>query len=234
MIKSEYADNGWLERLVEDRPSPKADEHTSQKNSAPHSRQTCLADRYFTTRYFPDVCEKDAHDDLCVMQHSNRICIIGLAPGHAVFHTCTNNKTHTVIGVDFQLNSSFNLLQCKVSGRKKRGSHKLQQRNGNHCLGYAVCDRGERHALLSGGVLPGRLYESNFRLSIKAPDCDRISPAPIGHFGNNSAYLAIIMPPRVKAEISNFADGHSVSVLTTDGFITRGLTWDEYKALRGL
>ncbi|VUZ50134.1 unnamed protein product, partial [Hymenolepis diminuta] len=233
-IETEYADNQWIEQLVKDYQTPDSYKSASQEDPLPHSRQICLADRYFTTRYFPDVCEKDAHDDLCIMQHSNRICVVGLAAGHAVFTKCLNDQTHKIIGVDFQLNDSFNLLQCKVSGRRKRGSHKIQQGNGNHCLGYAICDRGERHALLSGGGLPGRLYESNSRLSIKVPENDRVPLAPIGHTGNNAAYLAVIMPPRTKTGNSACADNESVSILTDDGFLTGGLTWDEYKVLRNL
>ncbi|VDN96395.1 unnamed protein product [Rodentolepis nana] len=228
----EYADNQWIEQLVMSCQTLNSDESVSQERQHPRLRQICLADRYFTTRYFPNV----THGDFCIMQHSNRICVIGLAPGHWIFSNCLNNQTHNIIGVDFQLNDSFNLLQCKVSGRRKRGSHKLQQRNGNHCLGYAVCDRGERHALFSGGGagLSGRLYESNSRLSIKLSGNDRVSLAPIGHTGNNAAYLAVIMPPRTKTESSEDIDIGTESILTNDGFVTGGLTWDEYKVLRGL
>lgn len=227
---TEYANNDWIEQLTSDR-LPSASNEIKFQKEASSSRQVCLADRYFTTRYFPDVCKNNAHDDLCVMQHSNRICVIGLAPGHAVFSKCVNDANHRIVGVDFQLNTSFNLLQCKVSGRRKRGSHRLQQGDGNHCLGYAVCDRGERHALWSGGKLPGRLYESNSRLSIKLPEAERISLTPVGHGGNNAAYLAVIMPPRTKSEDTTGVDQH---IIDNDGFLTGGLTWDEYKVLRNL
>ncbi|KAH9285310.1 hypothetical protein ECG_02332 [Echinococcus granulosus] len=245
----DYADNRWVERLLSESTSPDAlkaskKESFTANSSVPHPGPVSLADRYFTTHYFVDVCGEGGGDDLCVMQHSNRICVVGLAPGHHLFRGCGNSpsrdtegeQNHVILGVDFQLSSSFNLLNSKISGRRKRGSHRLHQGSDKQCIGYAICDRGERHALLIGSGLPGRLYESNSRLSIVAPVEDRVPLAPIGVTGNNEAYLAIIMPSRKSPnnEHGDDCEGASGSLLSRQGILTGGLTWDEYKKLRKL
>lgn len=245
----DYADNRWIEHLLSESSFLNAFEASkkvsiTESTSAPHSGLIALADRYFTTRYFADVCGEGGNDDLCVMQHSNRICVVGLAPGHHLFRGCGGSMTremdekpnHVILGVDFQLSSSFNLLNSKISGRRKRGSHRLHHGSYKQCIGYAICDRGERHALLIGGGLPGRLYESNSRLSIVAAAEDRVPFGPIGITGNNEAYLAIIMPLRTvsKTEHSEDCEGPSESFLTKQGILTGGLTWEEYRELRKL
>lgn len=174
------------------------------------------------------------------MQHSNRACVLGLAPGHHIFHTCRDDKgtkqDHTILGVDFQLTDSFNLLNSKVSGRRKRGSHRLQH-GVNQCIGYVVCSRGIHHPLLTGGGISGRIYECNSRLLApeQTPAHDQVSLAPIGHVGNNSAYLAIFMPFRAGSNDSRHGpSSESKSFLSKDGMLTGGLNWEEYKALRNL
>ncbi|KAL5109175.1 hypothetical protein TcWFU_007195 [Taenia crassiceps] len=245
----DYADNRWIERLLGKSSSLDAFESSKKElftegTSVPLSGPISLAERYFTTRYFVDVCGDGSGDDLCVMQHSNHICVVGLAPGHHLFRGCGNSPTrdtdekqeHVILGVDFQLSNSFNLLNSKISGRRKRGSHRLHHGNYKQCIGYANCDRGERHPLLIGGGLPGRLYESNSRLSIAAAAEDRVPFGPVGITGNNEAYLAIIMPLRTipKAEHSEGCEGCSGSFLTSQGILNGGLTWEEYKELRKL
>ncbi|KAL5962958.1 Protein Abitram [Taenia solium] len=245
----DYADNRWIERLLGESSSLSAFEASkkgsfTESTSVLYSGPISLADRCFTTRYFVDVCGEGGGDDLCVMQHSNRICVVGLAPGHHLFGGCGNSlapdtaekPNHTILGVDFQLSSSFNLLNSKISGRRKRGSHRLHHGSYKQCIGYAICDRGERHALLIGGGLPGRLYESNSRLSIIAAAEDRVPFGPTGITGNNEAYLAIIMPQRTmsKTEHSEVCEDPSGSFLTKQGILTGGLTWEEYRELRKL
>ncbi|VDM16063.1 unnamed protein product [Hydatigera taeniaeformis] len=245
----DYGDNRWIERLLTESSSPNGSEPFTKEPNAEnrflsHTGPNSLADRYFTTRYFVDTLGEGSGEDVCVMQHSNRICVVGLAPGHHLFRGCEKSLTqdaaertnHSILGVDFQLSSSFNLLNSRISGRRKRGSHRLHHGSDKQCIGYAICDRGERHALQIGGGLPGRLYESNSRLSILAPAEDRVPFAPIGITGNNEAYLAIIMPSRTltRNEHDSDCEGVSGSFLTTQGILTGGLTWEEYRTLRKL
>ncbi|VDN33872.1 unnamed protein product [Dibothriocephalus latus] len=89
-----------------------------------------FSDRYYVTRYFCDVNEEPGND-LCVMQHSNKVCVIGLAAGHHIFRYClppTNKKakledavfvepgkceTHEILFVDFQVGIACSLLIFK-------------------------------------------------------------------------------------------------------------------------
>lgn len=49
---------------------------------------------------------------MCVLQHSNGLCVISLAPGHPILY----NKL-TVSKVEFRKQ----ILQSKMSGKKKLG-----------------------------------------------------------------------------------------------------------------
>ncbi len=114
----DFADSSWFLPLVEEATSESGSKGSSHLTE---SHKTCLADRYFTTRYFTDA-GGEVGNDLCVMQHSNRICVLGLAPGHHLFKGCRPVSTkrdksadnspeveekpleeHKILGVDFQV-----------------------------------------------------------------------------------------------------------------------------------
>lgn len=121
----DFADCSWFLPLVK---QANASEHVRSSRALTERHKTCLADRYFTTRYLPDLCGVKGND-LCVMQHSNKICVIGLAAGHNIFSQCSplpcpekkvkidndcrpeqqttedevKKEEHTLLGIDFQV-----------------------------------------------------------------------------------------------------------------------------------
>ncbi|XP_014248454.1 protein Simiate [Cimex lectularius] len=75
-------------------------------------------ERYFTERYALDV--RFPGDDYRIFIHSNRICIVTLAPSHEMLM-----KEQQVAKVDFQVTDKRNTLESKVSGKRKHGAQRL-------------------------------------------------------------------------------------------------------------
>ncbi|XP_055127549.1 protein Abitram isoform X2 [Symphalangus syndactylus] len=73
-----------------------------------------LVDRYFTRWYKPDVKGKFCEDH-CILQHSNRICVITLAESHPVLQS-----GKTIKSISYQISTNCSRLQNKVSGKFKR------------------------------------------------------------------------------------------------------------------
>ncbi|XP_071660438.1 protein Abitram isoform X2 [Patagioenas fasciata] len=79
------------------------------------------AERYFTRWYKPDVKGRPC-EDFCVLQHSNRICVITLAEAHPLLQ---NGKKIT--SINYQISANCSRLQNKVSGKSKRGAQFLTE-----------------------------------------------------------------------------------------------------------
>ncbi|XP_024609415.1 protein Simiate-like isoform X2 [Neophocaena asiaeorientalis asiaeorientalis] len=73
-----------------------------------------LVDRYFTRWYKADVKGKPCEDH-CILQHSNRICVITLAGSHPVLQSGKVIKS-----ISYQISTNCSRLQNKVSGKFKR------------------------------------------------------------------------------------------------------------------
>ncbi|NP_001004966.1 protein Abitram isoform X1 [Xenopus tropicalis] len=74
-----------------------------------------VVDRYFKRWYKSDVKGKPCEDH-CILQHSNRICIITLAECHPLLQNGKTIKT-----ISYQISANCSRLQNKVSGKSKRG-----------------------------------------------------------------------------------------------------------------
>jgi len=74
-----------------------------------------LTERAFESKYFID---SDGHYRLLI--HSNKICLITLAPQHPIV-----KENLTIQSINFQANPNCNRLDNKVSGKKKSGAQFL-------------------------------------------------------------------------------------------------------------
>ncbi|XP_064648649.1 protein Abitram-like [Lineus longissimus] len=74
-----------------------------------------VVERYYVPHYKIDV-KMQKGEDMCVLSHSNRLCIITIAPSHPLL---LNKKT--VTKVDFQVKPGTNLLDNAPKGKYKRG-----------------------------------------------------------------------------------------------------------------
>lgn len=134
-----------------------------------------VIERYYTKRYCLDV--NVPMDDFCILFHSNRICVITLAPSHPLL---TSNKSITKC--DFQVSTKIDRLDNKASGKLKRGAQVLQQVNSP--LFYVECSDGSLYKLCPG--ITGKLIEINDAL-VKDPNL--LISDPYG-----KGYIAVVLP----------------------------------------
>ncbi|XP_053422376.1 protein Abitram isoform X3 [Nycticebus coucang] len=62
------------------------------------------------------------YEDHCILQHSNRICVITLAGSHPVLQS-----GKTIKSISYQISNNCSRLQNKVSGKFKRGAQFLTE-----------------------------------------------------------------------------------------------------------
>lgn len=130
--------------------------------------------RYFTPYYQLDV--QSPGDDMCLLIHSNRICMITLAPSHIIFQ---ENKT--IENINFKVSEKLDRTQNKVSGKSKHGAQPLQNNSNLCCIN---CTDGTKYMIKC--CMIGKLFEINDGL-IEFPDMLKLEP----HFGG---YIAIVLP----------------------------------------
>ncbi|KAM7175730.1 protein Abitram isoform 2-T2 [Macrochelys suwanniensis] len=109
-----------------------------------------VTERYFTRWYKPDV-KGNLCEDHCILQHSNRICVITLAEAHPLLQ---NGKT--IKSINYQISANCSRLQNKVSGKSKRGAQFLTELAP---LCRISCSDGKEYTIYS--CIRGRLMEVN-------------------------------------------------------------------------
>ncbi|XP_034016074.1 protein Abitram isoform X2 [Thalassophryne amazonica] len=78
-----------------------------------------VIDRYYTRWYRADMKGKPCEDH-CILQHSNRICVVTLAETHPILQNGRTVKT-----INYQISNSCSRLNNKVCGKSKRGGQFL-------------------------------------------------------------------------------------------------------------
>ncbi|KAL6090824.1 hypothetical protein STEG23_013250 [Scotinomys teguina] len=134
-----------------------------------------LVDRYFTRWYKADVKGKPCEDH-CILQHSNRICVITLAESHPVLQS-----GKTIQSISYQISTNCSRLQNKVSGKFKRGAQFLTEL-APLCKIY--CSDGEEYTISS--CIRGRLMEVNENI-LHQPSLLQEKPSTEG-------YIAVVLP----------------------------------------
>ncbi|XP_058906997.1 protein Abitram-like [Kogia breviceps] len=109
-----------------------------------------LVDSYFTRWYEADVKGKPCEDH-CVLQHSNRICVITLSGSHLVLQSGKAVKS-----ISYQISTNCSRFQNKVSGKFKSGAQFLTEL-APLCKIY--CSDGEEYTMSS--CVRGQLMEVN-------------------------------------------------------------------------
>ncbi|XP_063778992.1 protein Abitram isoform X2 [Pseudophryne corroboree] len=131
--------------------------------------------RYFTRWYKADVKGKP-REDFCILQHSNRICVITLAECHPVLK---NGKA--ISSINYQISNNCSRLQNKVSGKSKRGAQFLTELSP---LCRIICCDGEEYTIYS--CIRGRLLEVNENI-LQNPQLLKDKPCTEG-------YIAVVLP----------------------------------------
>lgn len=133
-----------------------------------------VTDRYFTPYYKMDV--QLPGDDMCIWIHSNRICMLSLAPSHVILQSNKGIKK-----VDFKVSDKLDRSLNKVSGKGKHGAQPLQT-NSNICT--ISCSDEQTYVIKC--CMIGKLVEVNEVLS---EDPQLLKKPP-----HKGGYLAIILP----------------------------------------
>ncbi|TEA36686.1 hypothetical protein DBR06_SOUSAS310091 [Sousa chinensis] len=150
-----------------------------------------LVDRYFTRWYKADVKGKPCEDH-CILQHSNRICVITLAGSHPVLQSGKVIKS-----ISYQISTNCSRLQNKVSGKFKRKSENVHQLifsslllSGAQFLTELAplckiyCSDGEEYTISS--CVRGRLMEVNENILHK--------PSILQEKPSTEGYIAVVLP----------------------------------------
>lgn len=133
-----------------------------------------ITERYFSTYYKINVQRPE--DDMCIRIHSNRICMISIAPSHTIFQN--GNK---ILKVDYKVSDKLDRMLNKVSGKSKHGAQPLQA-NSNICT--ISCSDGKTYTIKS--CIIGKLIEVN---EILLDDPELLKQPP-----HKGGYLAIVLP----------------------------------------
>lgn len=138
-------------------------------------RNLSMTERYFTPRFVLNASGIEGEDH-CVLFHSNKICIVTLAPSHPVLA-----QQKTVTKLDFQVSTKVDRSKNKVSGKGKHGAQFLQT---NSTLCFVECSDGSRYSVCS--CVQGKLVEVNENLLT--------SPGLLTSHPTAEGYIAIVLP----------------------------------------
>lgn len=116
--------------------------------------------------------------DQCLMFHSNRICIVALAPTHPVIKL---DKTITKIEHTFEGYVKIDRLSSQPKGKSKKGSQKLQK---NSPICSIACSDGSKYVVTA--CIGSKLMEINQEVCLNF-DLIKTKPLADGH-------IAIIQP----------------------------------------
>ena len=78
-----------------------------------------VEERYYSKYYFV----QSNGEDHVVLVHTNRICLVSLAPNHPVI-----KEKKTIKNLDFDVSKNCNRLKNTVSGKGKKGGQGLDER----------------------------------------------------------------------------------------------------------
>lgn len=131
-------------------------------------------DRYFTRIFRTDIKGKLCEDQ-CVLQHSNKICVVTVAPSHPLL------KCKEITNVNFQVSTKVNRLDNKVSGKGKKGAQYLQPES---LICEVTCSSGAKYSLYS--CIKGKLVEVNEELVSK--------PHLLLEKPETEGFLAVVLP----------------------------------------
>ena len=140
-----------------------------------------VTERYFTTYYRINFPKKG--DDICIRIHSNRLCMISLAPSHAIFQ-----GDRKIAKIDFQITEKLNRADNAVSGKAKHGAQPLHETS-KICT--ITCSDDKSWVIRCG--MNGKLTEANTDL-LENPELLRLPP-------HKGGYLAIVLPKLCRTAI---------------------------------
>jgi len=135
-----------------------------------------VTERYYTNLYRLDTDRERQHDVL-VLNHSNKICLITLAPSHPVLANKLEIKK-----VNFEVSKKVDRKTNKTSGKSKKGGQILEPTS---VLAIVETEAGNFPV---PAVVPGKLICINQEI---ITDPSKLSTHP-----DSEGHIAIILPSR--------------------------------------
>lgn len=140
-----------------------------------HKAFPSVIDRYYTRWYKTDLKGQPCEDH-CILQHSNRICVITLAETHPILQ-----DGRAIESINYQISAGCSRLQNKVSGKSKRGGQFLTD---FAPLCRITCTDATEYTIYS--CIRGRLLEVNEDILQK--------PRLLLEKPSTEGYIAVILP----------------------------------------
>ncbi|XKL64955.1 hypothetical protein PGB90_005041 [Kerria lacca] len=135
-------------------------------------------DRYFIRKYYIDF--KEENNDHCVLIHSNRLCVITLAPSHPI----VRDKVK-INNIDFQISKNVNRLENKACGKRKRNAQFVSPTSP---ICFLECSNKKKYIISS--PVCGKLLEINDKLATQP---ELLHLCYTNNY-NKECYIAIIVP----------------------------------------
>lgn len=107
-----------------------------------------VVDRYFTRRHV----QNEGGNDVCLLVHSNQICVVTLAANHAALQK-------GIAKVDFKVGNKLDRSTNKVAGKGKKGGQHVDVQS---VLCLVECNDGSIYRVPAG--IKAKLVEVNDRL----------------------------------------------------------------------
>lgn len=148
------------------------------ENTVKFDEHTNYLDRYFVSKYFLNLNQQ--RNDHCILIHSNRLCVLTLAPSHPIVR-----GDLSISKVDFQISKNVNRLDNKTSGKRKRNAQNVSL---NSPICFVECSNDERFTISS--PIPGKLLEINEKLQTN-PELLRLCYRENYY---KECYIAVIIP----------------------------------------
>jgi len=114
-------------------------------------RYPSVVDRYFTRRYVL----KEGRRDVCLLFHSNKICVVTLAKSHALVQDRV-----PIAKVNFKVTKKVDRSENKVKGKSKKGGQFVEETS---LLCIVECVDGTEHHIEA--CIRGKLVEINENLA---------------------------------------------------------------------
>jgi len=142
-------------------------------------------DRYFCKGYninlpksgtLQECCQSSNFNDVQILRHSNRICLVTLAPTHPII-----KENKTIRSITFKVSEKLDRSLNTVSGKRKRGAQWVDLTSP---LCKVTCEDDSQFVIYCG--IRGNLVEMNNRLLE--------DPQLLTQYENGEGFIAIVMP----------------------------------------
>jgi hypothetical protein len=134
-----------------------------------------VTQRYYKPYYRVDTDRNRKHD-ICLLVHSNRVCLVCLAPSHPII-----TKDLEVVNINCEVSDKVDRKKNKAVGKGKKGGQNLDPTS---LLCYVETKCGEKFGV--DAIAPSKLICMNSTVLS--------TPALVKHKSDSTGHIAILLP----------------------------------------